>query len=473
MLMTHVAPHPTRPSSVSKRSRRLASTLQTFRGQLHSPHVFLAAVVLLALLLRAVVVALVFRSVSANTFDHNEFGWEMGWTARSLALGRGFSSPFLPITGPTAIVPPLYPFLLAGVFKLFGVYSAASAIAILSFNSLCSALTCIPIYLALRSAVSTRLARLAALSWAIYPFSIYFAADRVWDYALTALLFTTCFWAAQRLHRHGLIAWIGFGLLVGITGLSNPSVLSLVPFLVLIELIHIRRNVRYWFRSALIRTVVLILACSAVWAPWALRNHRVLHSDALIRNGFWLEFYAGNSGDTSDSNSPAAHPASNPAEMQQYQASGEIAYMAQKKILALALVHRHPAAFVEVTVRRIIRFWTGFWSFSSAYLHREPLDAPNVLFCSTLTFFLLFGLRRWWHRDRAAALPYALAVLLFPIPYYLTHSSMDYRQPIEPLILSLVVIGVTGLRERSRIAVLTPHEIHPAVAVPEPSTIAA
>jgi 4-amino-4-deoxy-L-arabinose transferase-like glycosyltransferase len=447
--------------------------LQTLPGQLQSPPVFLAAVVLFALALRLIVVAIVFRSVSANTFDHNEFGWEMGWTARSLALGRGFSSPFLPITGPTAIVPPLYPFLLAAVFKLFGVYSAASAIVILGFNSLCSALTCIPIYLTLRSAANRRIARIAAFGWAIYPFSIYFAADRVWDYALTALLFSTCFWAVQRLHRHGLIAWLGFGLLVGVTGLSNPSVLSLIPVLVLLQLVRMRRSGNRWLRSAVVRTLALTLACAAVWTPWAVRNHRVLQSNSLIRDGFWLEFYAGNSGDTTDSNSPAAHPASNPSEMHQYQVAGEIAYMAQKKILSIALVRQHPAAFAKVTVRRAVRFWTGFWSFSSAYLHREPLDGPNVIFCTALTLLLLVGLRRWWRQDRAAALPHALAVVLFPIPYYLTHSSMDYRQPIEPLILSLVVLGACGLRKRSRLTLLTQHELHPPAAVPETCTVAA
>ena len=35
-------------------------------------------------------------------------------------------------------------------------------------------------------------------------------------------------------------------------------------------------------------------------------------------------------------------------------------------------------------------------------------------------------------------------LLLFPLPYYLTHSSMDYRQPIEPQIIILVTIGLFG-----------------------------
>ena len=415
------------------------------RSALQTPAVFLSSVVFLALAIRLIIVAIVFRDVAAPTFDHNEFGWEMGWTARSIALHQGFSSPFLPRTGPTALVPPLYPYLLAGIFRIFGLYSAASAVVILSLNSLLSALTCIPIYFSLRHAASNRLARFAAFGWAIYPFAIYFSADRVCDYALTALLFTTCFWAAQRLHLRGAWAWFGTGALFGFTVLSNPSVLSVLPFLILFSLHKVRRVDGPWLRNGLI----VLLTCAAIWTPWAMRNQRVLHTNSTFRDGFWLEFYAGNNGDTSDSNPASAHPASNPLEMQKYQALGEINYIAEKRVEAIEFVAQHPAFFAAVTIRRVARFWTGFWSFSREYLHREPLDVPNVFFCTALSLFLLRGIRRWWRDDPASSLPYLVALFFFPIPYYFTHSSMDYRQPIEPMILSLVVIGIFGLREKS------------------------
>ena len=52
--------------------------------------------------------------------DHFNFGWEMGRIARSIVVGQGFSSPYEGNTGPTAWEPPLYPFLIAGVFRVFG-----------------------------------------------------------------------------------------------------------------------------------------------------------------------------------------------------------------------------------------------------------------------------------------------------------------------------------------------------------------
>ncbi len=84
---------------------------------------------------------------------HFHFGFgmvrfaETGAIARSIAEGHGFSSPFGGLTGPTAWIAPVYPYMLALLFKIFGVFTSTSAIAILTLNSFFSALTCIPIYL--------------------------------------------------------------------------------------------------------------------------------------------------------------------------------------------------------------------------------------------------------------------------------------------------------------------------------------
>ena len=54
------------------------------------------------------------------------FGWETGAIAHSIATGQGFSSPFQIPTGPTAWIAPIYPYLCAGVFKVFGIYTTQS-----------------------------------------------------------------------------------------------------------------------------------------------------------------------------------------------------------------------------------------------------------------------------------------------------------------------------------------------------------
>ena len=76
------------------------------------------------------------------------FLFESGNIAHSLAVGNGFSSPFRVETGPTAWMPPVYPLLLAGVFRIFGVYTFHSFIAAASLNICFATLTCVPLFFA-------------------------------------------------------------------------------------------------------------------------------------------------------------------------------------------------------------------------------------------------------------------------------------------------------------------------------------
>lgn len=407
--------------------------------------VWVTGATVLAFVIRFIVVCCAFRNVANPVNTHAEFGFEMGWTARSIALGHGFSGPFQPITGPTAIVPPLYPYILAGIFKLFGVYTPLAAFVTLLMNSVFSSLTCIPVYGAAREASGERLARWAALGWAIYPFAVYFSAARVWDYALTSLIFACCFWWAMRLHRAVRVrTWVLFGMVFGVGALSNPSIVSILPFLLLIAVWRGRQIGVPAFKRALIAFASFVL----VMVPWTIRNERALHIAAPLRDGFWLELYAGNIGDPTNSNSPSAHPASNPAEMAMYAQMGEPDYMAQKRSMAIATIRENKRMFVHATYRRFVRYWTGYWSFSPAYLQHEPFDLPNVPFCSTLSLFLICGLLTWAQNRRETLLPFAMLVALFPIPYYLTHASMDYRQPIEPELAILVTAGMLAVRDR-------------------------
>ena len=103
--------------------------------------------------------------------DDNAFGFEfeMGRIGRAIATGRGFADPFNGPTGPTAWESPLYPYLIAGVFRLTGVYTQASAFILLAINSVFSSLTCIPIFLIARRCFSERVAAWSAWAWALLP----------------------------------------------------------------------------------------------------------------------------------------------------------------------------------------------------------------------------------------------------------------------------------------------------------------
>src|SRR5437899_13032744 len=53
---------------------------------------------------------------------------ELDRVAFALAQHMGFANPFKIPTGPTSVVAPIYPYVLAGVYKLFGMGSPGEAV---------------------------------------------------------------------------------------------------------------------------------------------------------------------------------------------------------------------------------------------------------------------------------------------------------------------------------------------------------
>ncbi len=400
----------------------------------------------IAMAIRMVVVLATYRSLPDADKHYEAFGWEMGWIARALAAGHGFSAPYYPWSGPTAIMAPLYPGLLSLVFRAFGIYSLTSAFVILTINSLLSTLTCIPVYFSAKYALGQRGARIAAWTWALYPFAIYFSAARVWEYALTGLLFTTCFCIAQRIHRSVKpLAWIGFGALYGLTAHSNAAVMATLPFLLGFALYRAHREGKRWVLNG----ALTLLAFFTVLTPWTVRNYRALGVIVPIRDNIWLEVYADNFGNAPyDRTSPPTaggrgYPADSPVELQKYLAVGEIPYLAEKRAMSLDGLRNRPhyEFLVVKTLRRVVYYWTGFWSFSAEELRDQPFTRENVFYVSSVTLFMLLGIWSLWRTNRSAVMPYLLLIGSFPITYYLTHPMMDYRQPLEP---AVIVLGVAG-----------------------------
>jgi len=120
--------------------------------------------------------------------DDLQFGAELGSIAASIASGHGFASPMrLVPSGPTALFAPIYPYLLAAVFKLFGTFSYTSSLVIRTIECAFSAFTCWPIYVIGKKSFGRTVGTAAAWTWVFLPGAIYFAVDWVWDSSLVAL----------------------------------------------------------------------------------------------------------------------------------------------------------------------------------------------------------------------------------------------------------------------------------------------
>lgn len=400
------------------------------------------AMVIIALAIRLVVMAFAYKIQLDPAQDHWAFGWETGRVARSIATGHGFSSPYSEPTGPTALIPPIYTYLVAGVFKLFGIYTAASALALLTLNNLFSSLTCLPVFLIARKVFGPSMAVWAGWAWALFPYSIGLSNAVVWETSLTTLLLPVLLLMTLYLeHTRSLIAWIGYGLLWGFAALASPAILSTLPFLgAWIWLRHWRRGSNCT-GAALIASLFFFI----VVTPWIWRCSQIYGRFVAFRSNFGMEIMVGNSDDTSSPANWNVLPGSNPAELEKLRQAGEPAYMAQKQQEAKYFIEHHPARFAILSLRRVLNTWTGLWEIPP----RWSLDAAGLAHIATyslLSILSFAGLGWAIHDERDGAIPMALLLIFFPIVYYLTHSDMGFRHPIDPVMAILAVYGAISFR---------------------------
>jgi 4-amino-4-deoxy-L-arabinose transferase-like glycosyltransferase len=397
-------------------------------------HHSILLIVLIAFLLRLAVITVGHTYRITPRRDHFQFGWEMGRLARSIAEGQGFSSPTDLPTGPSAWAPPLYPYILAGVFKLFGVYSALSAWVILAFNSIFAALTCLTLYLIAERIYGPAVARATAWTWAVFPYAIYWPVRVVWETSLTTFLLSLALLLTLRMADQPprLRMWILFGVLWGVIALTNTAIVSMFPFCLLWLLYRLPRRT-----GQLIGAALCVLTAALVVSPWLLRNYEVFGEFIFVRDNLPLEMYEANNDQSAGLWTRNEHPGNNPEAMRRFQELGELGFMAEKQKEVRSFIREHPARFLRFTAERAVYFWIA--------PPQATIVAGYDLMISRHTNFLLGAVLAFaglWltirNRKRGAFL-LACFLLLYPLPYYLVMPFVRYKHPIEPEMIMLIV----------------------------------
>lgn len=389
----------------------------------------------IALFLRLawIVIGHTYRLKSAN--NNFGFGWEMGRIAAAIASGHGFSDPFGPPTGPTAWEPPIYPYLTAGVFRTLGIYSKTSAFVLLSFNSLCSALTCIAIFFIARRMFSEKVAVASAWAWALLPNVMFWCTRWIWETSLSALLLALTIWLALAMVEwDGLFPWVGFGVLWGAIALNGTSLLSFLPAAGLWIWYQRAKRGKRSFAGVVLSSVVFF----ACLTPWLVRNYRTFGQFIFIRDNFGAELRLGNGNGADGTLMLYLDPPHDPSAMRQFQEMGELRYTAMKKRQALDYIKADYARFAGLSVKRFVYFWAGapretdLWWLS---------QVKNSLFLvsSVLTFW---GLGRALRFRKPGAWLLFWLILLYPAVYYFVYPGARYRHPIEPEMTILCVFLV-------------------------------
>jgi hypothetical protein len=373
---------------------------------------------------------------------------ENSYVAASVATGHGFSSPYLgpPYlvnTGPSALVPPLQPFLLAGIFRIFGVLSLASYQVAVGLNVLVHAISCVLLYWICKETFGNRQALFAALALGFLPLlteplvrlhlpgeHLFLPPNIVWNTHLTELAILLLIFVTLR-QTH----WSLYGIVWGASALTNPSVLALVPAFWGWRI----RERRQWLD--LVLTASTLVLCLT---PWLIRNYMVFHRPVFLRDGFGIELRVGNQPGGKGRWTPQAHPAASEYELRRFAEMGELKYAEVSMHEALAVIRARPREFAINTGRRVVYFWLGP-SPTGARL-RWLKYLPLLTFCSFTLYGAIIALR---NGNRKADLLIAVLVF-FPLVYYLTHTTNDlgYQYPIQPEMIALAASVFVSLKAK-------------------------
>jgi Dolichyl-phosphate-mannose-protein mannosyltransferase len=403
----------------------------------------LVAITVIAFAVRLAFIAVLYRLTYNGIGDHVMFGFEIGRIARSLATGHGFANPLAVPTGPTAWMTPVYPYILAAVFKLFGVYTRASAVVILAFNGLCSALVCVPMYFIAVRRFGHQVAMLACWMWALLPYSIYIASGFVWETCLSALLLAILFFLTMKFKEEsaGAWAWLAYGLLWGFAALTNASLLALGPFFTLWAIAPLWRERKKWLTSA----AAALLGVLMLLAPWQVRNYRAFHQFIPLRDVFWLQLLVGNDKVTSNWSDESVHPTMSKPALEEFVLLGETGFMQAKREQALDFISAHPAFYAERCLRRVLYMWTSYWNLDPQNLPTELHNPGNVFLTVPFTVLMLIGLAMARRIARSTLAPYLFLFGIYPLIYYLTTAEVRYRHLMDPEILILAALGARVL----------------------------
>jgi 4-amino-4-deoxy-L-arabinose transferase-like glycosyltransferase len=373
--------------------------------------------------------------------DNFEFAWEMGRIGRSLALGHGFSNPYDGNTGPTAWEPPLYPYLIGGVFKLFGVYTQASAWVLLAINSAFAALTTIPIFWIAHRTFSRRIAIWSAYAWALNPYVWYWSIHWIWDTTFTPFVLAYIFLLALELTEWpGSSGWLLFGMVYGIGALANPTMLAFLPFCGLWVWRERYRNGLTSLRGVALASLTFFIVLS----PWLIRNTHVFHRFVFLRDDFGLQFRLGNGPSADGMLMAYLQPNLNKLELEKFQRMGEIAYAESCKRVAFDWIRTHPSRFAVISLKRFFYYWNGV---PRATASMSPVDFRTSAFLAT-SILALWGLARALRQKRPGAWLYAGLVLTYPTVYYFVFPHARYRHPIEPELTILIVLLISEAVKR-------------------------
>ena len=302
----------------------------------------------------------------AATFNNSIFGSEYGFIAEALVRGDGFADVFDTGGGATAWMPPVFVWILAAVFWLFGVKTAAALWAMIVLKALGLALALLLLLRTYSGPLQSRRWIPGVLFFVLtgmFP-QFFLVMHDVWLILLLAVAMLHAF-ARLEAGRGGVVPlMVVLSFAVPLTSPALGLAFVVVWAVVLLRKAlagsgGLRRRVLGLVRTrelaaALVSGIVFTLAVGG----WTVRNARAVGTFAPIKCNFWFDFYQANAVDDDGCISASVffrfHPLFGNATREAYQELGEARFLASYEDRSREFLAREPGEYVRKIGCRVV-----------------------------------------------------------------------------------------------------------------------
>jgi hypothetical protein len=421
---------------------------------------FLIITFFAALLIRLAIVFAMGNWANPDLYEHGAIaqnmlsghGYSFHWPYTSLDPER-IALKQLPPQFEGAFIPPVSPYIIYWAFLIFG-DTPAALIALMLFNSLCSALCIVVVFkITQLLKVSGLASRLSAIATALYlptAFAVTTYSGSAQYHLLALLVMHYAILSARNLSFKNLAL---LGILGGILTLARSEFLIpaflLIGFSAMYPIFKNKSNIS--FKNTVSNGILSALLCAAVIAPWTYRNYLLFDKFVPVVSHPWHEIWKGyNPLTTGGMNNSLGkgnwiHPERD-AELTRrldalpYDRKFEINADAEFKKDAVEFIKNNPGRSIFLTINKVFMLWVADYSYPKAL-------NPVYLFFTLITVIPVFiGIFSYFksarrERDYSAIFPYALFLLYYTAMFAITVALPRYQIYVVTVAMPFAGIG--------------------------------
>jgi hypothetical protein len=347
----------------------------------------------------------------------------------ALALVREgrFADPYIVSTGFTAHSTPFFPALIAAIYWLFGTGDAGDvARSWLNVGAYACLYAALP-FLARGLDLPVAAGVLAGLAFALAPLKRIAEIFLSFEEPFAALAMGGLGVLSYQLWKKREIGMREAAVYGAAWAAALYISLSLAPVMIgwlIAGCAAAKGRRRTMLRSALVSLAVTL----TLLAPWSVRNGLRVGT-WMLRGNLGLELYISNA-EAADASARVnlesswhghAHPFLNELQALEVRRLGEARYNRERLAAALEWIRHNPGRFLQLTAQRFLYFWSGPF----------PLEWPTSIANGLLTVLAVAGLVCLFRRGLTAqAVLFSVALLTYPVVYYLVQHSPRYTVPV-------------------------------------------